>query len=197
MTKNTQTIETSRLILRRFDKNDAEEMFNNYLSSDKVTKFLTFPTYKSVNEVENYLDFVINEYEKDRTYRWCIVLKQTNQVVGAIDAVSFNEDLNEATIGYCLGDKYWHKGIMSEAFSAVIKYLFEEENVNRIQATHDINNPNSGKVMQKCRLKFEGIHRQAGINNTGICDSAYYAILREDYVILNSNKKTDNLYRLT
>ena len=85
MIKNTQTIETTRLILRKFDKNDAEEMFNNYLSSDKVTKFLTFPTYKSVNEVENYLDFVINEYEKDRTYRWCIVLKQTNQVVGAIE----------------------------------------------------------------------------------------------------------------
>ncbi len=182
MTKNTRTIETDRLILRRFDKNDAEEMFNNYLSSDKVTKYMTFPTYKSVKEAESYLDFVISEYQKDRTYRWCIVLKETNQVIGAIDVVSFNEALNEATIGYCLSDKYWHKGIMSEAFSAVIKYLFEEENVNRIQATHDVKNPNSGKVMQKCSLKFEGIHRQAGINNTGICDSAYYAILREDYV---------------
>ncbi len=85
------------------------------------------------------------------------------------------------TIGYCLGDEYWHKGIMTEAFMRVIRFLFEEVDVNRIKSTHDVNNPNSGKVMLKCGLKYEGTLRKDEVNNTGVHDSAVYSILKEEY----------------
>lgn len=57
----------------------------------------------------------------------------------------------------------------------------EEVEVNRIHARHDRKNPNSGKVMEKCRLKYEGTLRQASRNNQGICDVAWYGLLRKDY----------------
>jgi ribosomal-protein-alanine N-acetyltransferase len=84
-------------------------------------------------------------------------------------------------IGYCIGKKYWNQGITSEALNRIIKFFFEEVGVNRIESRHDPNNPNSGKVMKKCGMKYEGTIRQADINNQGICDYSEYGILAEEY----------------
>lgn len=72
-------------------------------------------------------------------------------------------------------------GYVSEAFNEIIKYLFEEIKVNRIEARFDPNNIGSGRVMEKCGLKHEGILRQSICTNIGISDASYYAILAEDY----------------
>jgi ribosomal-protein-alanine N-acetyltransferase len=84
-------------------------------------------------------------------------------------------------IGYCIGKKWWHKGITSEALLALIKYFFEKVGVNRVESRHDSNNQNSGKVMSKCGMKHEGTMRQADKNNQGICDYCEYGILAEEY----------------
>jgi len=69
---------------------------------------------------------------------------------------------------------------MSEALNAVIDYLFVEVGLNRVVARHDTNNPNSGGVMRKCGMKYEGTSRASGRNNQGICDMVHYAITRND-----------------
>lgn len=53
--------------------------------------------------------------------------------------------------------------------------------MNRVESRHDPHNPNSGRVMKKCGMKYEGTMRQADINNQGICDFSEYGILAEDY----------------
>ncbi|MGN1096150.1 MAG: GNAT family N-acetyltransferase, partial [Eubacteriales bacterium] len=67
------------------------------------------------------------------------------------------------------------------AFSAVISFLFDKVKVKRIESWHDPNNPNSGKVMKKCGLIYEGTLRKADWSNKGIVDASVYAILLEDY----------------
>ncbi len=176
----TQTIETERLILRRFSKDDAQAMFNNWASDAEVTKFMTWPPYERVEDVAGYLGYVENLYANGELH-WAIELKEIGEPVGAISVVKMNEAVKSLEIGYGIGRKWWHKGITSEAFAAVIKFLFENTDVNRIEAVHDTNNPNSGRVMLKCGLKYEGTLRQSGMNNQGICDSAIYSILREEY----------------
>ena len=61
-----------------------------------------------------------------------------------------------------------------------IDFLFDTVDVNRIEARHDPKNPNSGKVMKKCGMKYEGILRSSDRNNQGICDVCYYGILRSE-----------------
>ena len=95
-----------------------------------------------------------------------------------------DEEVGSAHIGYCIGRRWWNKGITSEAFSAVIKFLTEEVGVNRIESRHDTRNINSGKVMEKCGLKYEGTLRQSDINTQGICDAAWYSLLKEDYKMI-------------
>ena len=179
--KGTQPIETSRLILRRAIREDAEAMFRNWASDPEVTKYLTWPTYEKVETAYQILDRWASEYEKPNYYQWMIVLKELGEPIGSISVVRQNDRVEEAEIGYCIGSRWWHKGIMTEALTAVIEYLFTEVGMNRVAARHDPNNPHSGGVMRKCGMKYEGTHRACDRNNQGICDAAQYAILRSEW----------------
>lgn len=179
--RGTQTIETSRLILRRAVREDAEAMFRNWASDPEVTKFLTWPTYEKVENAYPILDLWISEYERPNFYQWMIVLKELSEPIGSISVVRQRDDIGEAEIGYCIGSHWWQKGIMTEALRAVIEYLFTEVGMNRVAARHDPNNPHSGRVMRKCGMKYEGTSHSSDRNNQGICDIDQYAILREDW----------------
>ncbi len=177
----TKTIETNRLILRPFSLEDASEMYDNWASDSEVTKYLTWPTHSSIDISKKVIQSWISEYSKEDYYQWCIEWKENHEAIGSISAVHLNEAIGAVEVGYCIGRKYWNKGITSEALLAFIRFFFDEVGANRIEARHDTNNPISGKVMKKCGLEFEGIHKQADKNNTGICDMAYYGILVSDY----------------
>ena len=179
--KGTQTIETQRLILRQACCEDAEPMFRNWASDPEVTKYLTWPTYERVETAHQILDLWIKEYEKPDYYQWMIVPKELGDPIGSISVVRQNDRVKEAEIGYCIGSRWWHKGIMTEALSAVIEYLFVLIGMNRVTAKHDLNNPHSGGVMRKCGMKYEGTARASAWNNQGICDTAHYAITRSDW----------------
>ena len=178
----TKTLETERLILRKTIESDAEPMFNNWANDPRVTKYLTWYPYESAQQLhDTYHQYLLESQKKDNFFDWKIVLKEIGEPIGSIGVVNISEEIEEVEIGYCLGFNWWHQGIMTEAFREVIRFLFGEVGVNRIEARHDVNNPHSGDVMKKCGLKFEGTRRQGGKNIQGIVDLGVYAILREDY----------------
>jgi len=176
----TVTIETPRLILRRFTLEDAQAMYDNWASDPEVSKYLTWPAHRSVDVSRTVLEAWVADYEKEDNYQWAIELKALGQPVGSISVVSHNDRARLVHIGYCLGKAWWHQGIMPEALKAVMDFFFQEVGVNRVESRHDPNNPNSGRVMQKCGMKYEGTFRQSDWNNQGICDASWYALLAED-----------------
>lgn len=177
----TQTLETDRLLLRKFTLDDAYAMYRNWASDPEVTKYLIWPTHENENVTREILKEWTVSYAQKDYYQWAIVLKNESQEpIGSISVVHKNDNIGIAHIGYCIGQKWWHKGITSEALNAVINFLFDKVGVNRIESRHDSNNPNSGKVMKKCGMTYEGTLRQSDQNNQGICDSCYYAILKSD-----------------
>ena len=178
--KGTQTIETPRLVLRKAEMADAEPMFRNWAADPEVTRFLTWPPHENVEVTQSLLKHWTTEYEKDDYYHWMVVLKELGEPIGSISVVNQRDDIAEAEIGYCIGKAWWHQGIMTEALTAVMDYLFDEVGMNRIEAKHDVNNPHSGAVMKKCGMRYEGTSRQSDRNNQGICDLVTYGILRSD-----------------
>lgn len=180
MHKGTQTIETSRLVLRRAQIEDAQPMFNNWASDPEVTKFLTWTPHDNLNITKGILENWIAEYERNDYYHWIIVLKEIGEPVGSL-LVSTVGRAQSAHIGYCIGKAWWHRGIVSEALLAVINFLFYEVGYHRVEAMHDPNNPHSGGVMKKCGMKYEGTARASDRNNQGICDAAYYGVIRSDW----------------
>lgn len=176
----TKLLETPRLILRPFGHGDAQAMFDTWASDPEVTRFLTWPTYTSVEVTRRVLTDWISRYGDNTYFNWGITLKPARAVVGNIAVVSLHEDTKAADVGYCLGRAYWGKGIMTEALRAVLDFLFDEVGLNRVAAYHDVRNTGSGRVMEKAGMKREGVLRAAGRNNSGICDEVWYATVKSD-----------------
>ena len=178
--KGTQTLETERLVLRRFVKEDAGAMYKNWASDDAVTRYLTWPSHQNQEVSQKVAEDWIKDYDRLSYYNWAIVLKEKGEPIGSIAVVHMNEEASTAQIGYCIGKAWWHNGIASEALKAVMDFLFDIVDVKRIEARHDPRNPNSGKVMKKCGMKYEGTLRSSDRNNQGVCDACYYALLKSE-----------------
>lgn len=154
--ENTPTLETDRLILRKFTDNDIDDMFLLY-SNEDVNKFLPFFPLKTRNEVENYLyNSILPFYKKDIAYSYAISQKADNRVIGY---VHINDIGNSNDMGYALRKEFWHKGITSEACAAIIERL-KKVSFPFITATHDIHNPYSGEVMKKIGMSYRYSYKE-------------------------------------
>ena len=177
----TQLIETGRLVLRQFSIDDAQAMYQNWASDPEVVKYLTWPAHSSIDVTKAIIEDWISSYQQNNYYQWAIILKEHGtDPVGCISAVSMNDNIDMVHIGYCLGQKWWHMGIMSEAMKAVMDFFFDTVGANRIESRHDPRNPHSGMVMKKCGMKYEGTMRSSDRNNQGICDACWYALLKSE-----------------
>lgn len=176
----TIPLETDRLLLRQFQPEDAPDFYRNITSSPEVSRFLTWENLHSVAETEDLLKDFISRYENPERYCWAIVMKDTGEVIGTIAAPTVKNRTEALEVTYAIGKAWWGKGITAEALQAVMDFLFDRVGANRIEAGHDVNNPASGRVMQKVGMRQEGIHRQAGRNNQGLFDLVFYAKLKQD-----------------
>ena len=177
----TQSIESERLLLRRFSLDDAEAMYRNWASDPEVTRFLTWPAHASVDITRAVLEDWVASYQKADYYQWAIVLRENgDEPIGSISAVGLRDDISMVHIGYCLGKAWWRRGIMSEALRSVMDFFFDQVGANRIESRHDPKNPHSGMVMKKCGMRYEGTMRSSDRNNQGVCDACWYALLRSD-----------------
>ena len=174
------TLETKRLILRRMNMNDAKDVFA-YSKDPEVARYVLWSAQKELWEAKDYCRFMMRRYRNDQPSSWGIIDKATNSLVGTIGYMDYNEDNATVEVGYSLARWLWNGGYMTEALTRVIAYTFEAMDVNRIEAQHELENPSSGRVMQKCGMRKEGELRQRLYNKGRYVDVALYAILKEDY----------------
>lgn len=177
--KGTVTLETERILLRKFQLTDAEDMFKNWGSDDEVTKYLSWPTHKSLDTTKALMAHWCNGYSQDNFYQWAIVLKDIDEVIGSVSLMSPNDNLMSSSLGYCVGKAFWGKGLVTELTKEILRFGLEEVNFQRIEARHHLDNPASGRVMEKCGMKYEGTLRNITLNNKGdLVDCKYYSVIK-------------------
>lgn len=177
----TVIIETPRLRLRRLTIADADAMFETWASDAEVTRYLTWLPHESAMQTRDIIETWLEAYESLDCYNWGLELKETGALIGSLSVVSVDERIECFNIGYCMGRAYWGRGLMTEALGAVCEHLFGVVGANRVEACHDVNNPASGRVMQKCGLRFEGILRDGSRGGAGEWrDVKLYALLKRD-----------------
>lgn len=174
--KGTNSIETTRLLLRRFEAGDASSMFDNWASDPLVCKFLSWGPHRDISVTRKRINDWLMNYEYDDTYNWAICIKSKNEALGSISVELFDDHEKYCEIGYCISREYWNYGLMTEALRAVMHYLFFDIGYEKIQAKHDVLNIASGRVMQKAGMKFEGILYHVSKRRDGsFCDVAVYS----------------------
>ncbi len=108
------TLETERLILRKFTLDDVENMFD-YASKPEVSRFVPWEAHRSVEDSYNFINYILKQYEVGKLAPWAIALKENNKVIGTIDFVDWSPSHYRAEIGFILSKDYWGKGLIVEA----------------------------------------------------------------------------------
>ena len=147
---NTPTIETERLILRKFTENDLEAFYQIY-SDEEVNLFLPWFPLKNREEAKLFYESRYGtKYREPDAYHYAVCLKKDNIPIGYVN-VSMDDSFD---FGYGLRKEFWHLGIVTEAGEAVIRRL-RMDGIPYITATHDVNNPRSGAVMRRLGMKYQ------------------------------------------
>lgn len=174
--KENSILQSNRLILRPFSIDDVDDVFL-YASDDIVTKYLTFSTHKNKSETEK----VVREFYMCNIGAFAIELKSEQKCIGCIELRPCIEH-SKASFGYVLNKEYWNNNYMTEALNLILALSFSKLELNRIESTHYVGNKGSGRVMQKCGMKYEGTGRQELKIKGTFFDVVHYSILRDDWL---------------
>jgi len=178
----TKTIETERLILRKWRIDDAEDVFG-YCGDGTIVPI----PHKNVEQTKIELEKWIKAYKKIDTYEWGIELKSIKKIIGVIFVVKKDDKNEVCRIAYTISKIHWNNGYATEALYHVLRYLLNNVGYNRVEGGHFVDNPASGRVQEKTGMKYEGTKRQDSINwKTGkFIDSKLYGIIKDDLMTEN------------
>ena len=152
---NSPTLQSERLILRKFEKSDIEALFL-LLQDEEVNTFLPwFPARSTRDAAQIYERKFAGVYRQKQGYAYAVCLKTDDFPIGYIQA----ETDESRDLGYALRKEYWHRGIISEAGRVLIQRL-REDGVPYITATHDVKNPRSGGVMKALGMRYRYSYKE-------------------------------------
>lgn len=145
---------TQRLILRRWEQADAEDLYR-YASDADVGPIAGWPPHKSIDESRAVIRDVLNGREA-----YAICLKEDGRAIGAIELkLNGHTDLtdrdDECEIGYWLGKPFWGRGIVPEAVTEMLRRAFEDIGMQKVWVGYYEGNSKSKRVQEKCRFRFQ------------------------------------------
>jgi len=173
-------INTPRLLLRPFREEDLDD-FYAYASVDGVGQMAGWSPHKDKAESKKILDMFI---EGKKTF----AVEYEGKVIGSLGIEMYNEEhypefssLRCREIGYVLSKAYWGQGLMPEAVRKVIRYLFEEVNLDVIFCGHFLSNKQSKRVIEKTGFTHYAYNTfQTAFGTTEKCED--YILKKEDWL---------------
>jgi RimJ/RimL family protein N-acetyltransferase len=142
----------ARLLLRLPTLDDAGALFQRVARDRAVTKYLLWAPHPDVATTRRVIAEKLNATDQERT--WAIELRHSGDVIGLTSCRRSAPESVE--IGYCLGRKWWGKGLMSEVLDLLLTALEADHRVNRIWATCSVDNVRSARLLERAGFVLEG-----------------------------------------
>ena len=174
-------LNTERLCLRRFRREDAEVFFSRVGGNTNVTKYMLFEPHKSIEETQASIEKILGRYAMGNAYTWAIALTEDDEVIGRIDLLRFEETESRCSFAYMIGDEFWGKGYGTEALAAVLRYAFEVLELREVVADHMSENVASGAVMRKVGMRHVGVQKARYEKEGALFDADEYRITLEEW----------------
>lgn len=185
-------LETEKLILRKLKHTDANDLYT-YYSNPHVTRYLNWNGPGSVEAAAETIQSWNNQFEEKNFIRWAVTSKGEDKLIGTVMIITkdrskvyglFHHKIADVTvIGYELAEEYWNQGIMSEALSEVIRFIFTNFSTPRIQAYVEPENGASKHILENLGFKKEGFLKSYLFDTKEMIydDVIMMALLRTEY----------------
>jgi RimJ/RimL family protein N-acetyltransferase len=152
-----ERIETERLVLRKPCRQDAPILFGAYMQDPEVTRYTTWRPHRQYQETETFVRGCLTAWEDETRFPFVITLKEDNEPFGMID---FHIRGSTVGLGYVIARSHQGKGYATEATRAVIAWAFHQPSLYRVNASTDIENIASQRVLEKAGMLREGLSRK-------------------------------------
>jgi ribosomal-protein-alanine N-acetyltransferase len=177
-------LETNRLILRRFTDDDVDAVFA-MRSDAEIMRFIREPQ-KRRDETHNWLRLISGKWEDEKIGFCAVIEKKSGKVIGWCGLWLLQES-NEIEVGYAIKKEFWGRGFAPEAAEAMLKYGFNELELEKIVAVAYPENQASQNVMKKLGMNYNYVGEFYGR------DLVHYSITKTDWKIRTNGKVENSL----
>lgn len=171
-------LETERLVLRRVNENDANEIFT-LRSNPETMKYIPRPLVKSIDDALEHIAMIDAKIEMNEGINWAITYKDNPKLIGIIGHYRIKPEHFRAEVGYMLLPEFHGKGIISEAIKEVVNYGFNEMKLHSIEAIIDPENFGSARVLEKNNFVKEAHLKENEFYEGRFLDTVIYSILNK------------------
>ena len=174
-------LETERLVLRRMSPNDVEFYLRQF-SDPEIIELTTFDAPKDLEAAMKELqEYCLDNFVNDSGLRWGITKKGSPELIGTCGFYKWVKHVRCAEIGYDLVAAFRMQGIMTEALTAMIDFLFGPVQLNRLEALTIQRNEGSNRLLERLGFRREGVLRDYTYFHGRFLDDHLYALLKRDW----------------
>jgi RimJ/RimL family protein N-acetyltransferase len=177
--------------MKTFPKIKTERLFLTELKAEDIPNIVKYASNKNISNFTQNIPFPYGEkdaifwinianqgFENGNQYTFAIRPKDNGNFIGGI-GIKIEQNNNRAEIGYWIGESFWGKGYATEATKAIIKFGFENLNLNKFTSSHLANNPASGKVLKNSGMKKEGELKENILKESKYIDLILFGLTKE------------------
>ena len=176
-----QPITTNRLLLRPFTPQDAEPVRAAASAFEIADMTLSVPHPYAIEDAHKFMTLVQDWYKSGQKFPMAITLRETPTALVGCVGLDRHDPNDRAELGYWIAVPHWGNGYATEASAAMLRWGFENLNLNKIIAHHFARNPSSGRVLQKLGMQKEGLFRRHTKKWNSYEDIIAYGLLREEF----------------
>ena len=169
------SISTERLLLRALRPTDLDDLYA-YASDPEIDRFTPWEHYQSRDEARANLDDFLLEYEKYGLGAWGIEHRADQRLIGITNISPPHPHHRRVELGYTIARADWGQGYTTEVVKAVIRFGFEQMGLAWMEAVVLPDNTASRRVLEKARMRHEGLLRRYQVWRGVPCDLEMYAI---------------------
>lgn len=175
-----QNLETERLLLRRLNDNDVNEVLELRGNPENM-KFIPRPLAKNTDDALEHIKMINDKIDENVGINWAVTIKGSDKMIGLLGHYRIQPENHRAEIGYMILPQYQGKGYVTEAIKAVMEYGFNQMNLHSIEAVIDPENYASEKALQKIGFVKEAHILENKLFDGKFWDTVIYSMLKRNY----------------
>ncbi len=174
-------LRSARLHLREVRPDDAPALFAIH-SDPQVMRYWSYPAWTELAQAEQKVADIQRQRREQEILVWAIADAASDHLIGTSAVFALDRAQGRAEIGYSLHPHRQRRGLASEALRLILSYLFDDLQLRRVEADADPRNLASCGLLDKLGFVREGLLRERWHVNGEICDTAFFGLLRRDFI---------------